>query len=192
MEEMAKRLEALRKEALCGRDPTSTDETLAALLSLAAGKRSILEIGAAECLTSIALRLATGAQVTAIELDRERAERARTNISAFRMEDGIHLIEGDAGDILPCLEEQFDLIFLDGPKAQYRRYFPDCKRLLAHGGVLVTDDVLLYGWVRGTPPKKRRMLIGHIREYLAVLESDPDFETEIREIGEGLAVSRKK
>ena len=86
---------------------------------------------------------------------------------------------------------EYDLIFLDGPKVQYRRYFPDCKRLLAAGGYLLSDDVLLFGWVRGEPPKKRRMLVEHIREYLALLTDDPDFETEILQLGEGLAVSRK-
>ena len=59
------------------------------------------------------------------------------------------------------------------------------------GGVLFSDDVLLFGWVRGEAPKKRRMLVEHIREYLQALESDPAFKTEILELGEGLAVSTR-
>lgn len=192
MEDWRAKLAKMRKAALSGRDPTCADATLEALLRLAEGAERILEIGAAECLTSIALRLSSGAEVTAIERDAARCGRGRENLRTFGTEDGIRLLEGDAGEILPCLEGQFDLIFLDGPKAQYRRYFPDCKRLLRRGGVLVSDDVLLFGWVRGEPPKKRKMLAEHLREYLTMLEGDPDFETEISEIGEGLAISRKK
>ncbi len=190
---MNSELFALREEAKRGRDPACADETLDCLLSLAVqiGAKEILEIGAAEGLTSIALLLAGAERVTAIEKDPARAARARENFVHFGVTAKTTLLEGDAGEILPCLGGTFDLIFLDGPKAQYLNYFPDCKRLLKEGGYLLSDDVLLFGWVRGEPPKKRRMLVEHIREYLDVLQSDPDFSTEIKEFGEGLAVSKK-
>ncbi len=193
MKELTARFLALREEAKKGRDPTCPDETLAILLSEAEriGARQILEIGAAEGLTSIALALKTHGQVTAIERDPERASAMRKNLGIFSAEGQVRVLEGDAGEILPLLGGEYDLIFLDGPKVQYLKYLPDCKRLLRKGGVLLSDDVLLFGWVRGEPPKKRRMLVEHIREYLAALEADPDFLTEILEVGEGLAVSTK-
>ncbi len=186
-------LSALREEAKKGRDPTCADETLSYILALAERiqAKHFLEIGAAEGLTSIALLLSGTAHVTAIERDPVRVRRARENFSRFGVSERVTLYEGDAGEILPLLSGEYDLIFLDGPKVQYIRYLPDCKRLLKRGGYLLSDDVLLYGWVRGEPPKKRRMLVEHIREYLDSLEKDPDFETKILELGEGLAVSRK-
>ncbi len=184
---------AQRERAKAGRDPACTDETLAFLLNEAEkiGAKTCLEIGAAEGLTSVALCLA-GRKVVCIEKDPLRARAARENFSRFRVEESVTLHEGDAGEILPLMEGQFDLIFLDGPKAQYKTYLPECKRLLRRGGALLSDDVLLFGWVRGEPPKKRRMLAVHLREYLSMLENDPDFETEILEIGEGLALSVRK
>ncbi len=181
----------LREEAKEGRDPTCADETLSLLLCAvrAAGGGRYLEIGAGEGLTAAYLSLATGARVTAVELDRVRATHARDLFA--KMHICGEILEGDAGEILPLLTGEYDVIFLDGPKAQYRRYFADCKRLLKRGGVLFSDDVLLYGWVRGEPPKKRRMLVEHIREYLALLEGDADFQTKYYEYGEGLAVSTK-
>ena len=178
-----------------GRDPTAADETLALLCDLVQKSRPerVLEIGAGEGLTSIALLLSGAARLTAIECDAERARRARENFAHFGLADRVTLIEDDAGRVLPALEEDgaYGLIFLDGPKAQYRRYFADCKRLLKRGGVLVSDDILLFGYVTGEPPKKRKMLAEHIREYIAMLQSDPAFETEILPFGEGVAVSRK-
>lgn len=193
IEELDGRLLALRRAAQEVRDPTAADETLAYLLRLLETRevKRILEIGAAEGLTSCALLSASEATLTAIEIDGKRAERARKHLGEFGFSSRAVLHEGDAGEILPLLQGEYDLIFLDGPKVQYRRYLPDCKRLLRVGGVLVSDDVLLFGWVRGEPPKKRKMLVEHLREYLKMLEEDADFKTEILPIAEGLAVSEK-
>lgn len=186
-------LSRLREEAKSSRDPTCADETLALLKRFAAEKKRYLEIGAAEGLTVCALLMENAdLHAVAIERDPARASRARENFSAFGVDGRIELFEGDAGAILPMVEGEFDVIFLDGPKAQYLKYLHDCKRLLKRGGALFSDDILLYGWVRGEPPKKRRMLVEHIRAYLSALENDPDFETQIFEYGEGLAVSVKR
>lgn len=189
------RLLALREEGKRGRDPTAADDTLAYILQTAETIRPdrILEIGCAEGLTSCAMLLSCGARLTAIELDGARAAKAREHFRLFGLEERVTLHEGDAGEILTMLEGEYGLIFLDGPKVQYLRYLPDCKRLLKRGGVLLSDDVLLYGWVSGEtePPKKRRMLVEHIREYLRALQDDPELRTEILPLGEGLAVSVK-
>lgn len=189
-------LARLREEAKAGRDPTAADETLALLTQTAeklAAKR-ILEIGTGTGLTAIALALRSCARITAVECDAARAAAARQNFAAFGVESRIFLIEDDAANVLSALEEDgaFDLIFLDGPKAQYVKYYADCKRLLRRGGYLFSDDILLFGYVTGEPPKKRKMLAEHLREYLRVLQSDAEMETAIYEYGEGLAVSRKK
>lgn len=192
--ELDGRLIVLREKAKEVRDPTAADETLGYILGLIEKKqpRRILEIGAAEGLTSCAMMLASRAELTAIELNPERAEQARKHFELFGLSERVTLHEGDAGEILPLLAGEYDLIFLDGPKVQYRKYLPDCKRLLSQGGYLLSDDILLFGWVRGEAPKKRKMLAEHIREYLRALEEDCELQTEILELGEGLAVSRKK
>lgn len=191
---MKKLIADLREKSKKGRDPTCADETLEMLLRAAQTRITgrYLEIGAAECLTSITIALETAFEVVAIEKDPMRCARAFEYIHMFDLDRRIRLYEGDAGNILPCLNGTFDIIFLDGPKAQYLRYLPECKRLLRSGGLLFSDDVLLYGWVNGEPPAKRRALIEHIREYLTALNADGDFTTEIYEYGEGLAVSKKK
>ena len=85
--------------------------------------------------------------------------------------------------------DHHDLIFLDCAKVQYRRFLPDCKRLLRAGGVLCADDVLLFP---DGVPKKRKMLARHIGEFLQALLSDADFAAQVLPVGKGLAVARKK
>lgn len=185
------KLAALRAQEKEERDPTCADETLEYMLNTAEtlGAERILEVGAGKGLTCIAFTLARPeARITAIERDAERAAVARENFAQFGVSGRVDFLEGDAAEILPMLNGSFDIIFLDAAKVQYRRFLPDCKRLLKEGGVLFSDDVLLFE--RGVPPK-RRMLAAHIAEYLDRLFADADLTTEILHCGMGLAVSRK-
>lgn len=188
---MNERLAALRAAAMEERDPTCSDDVLSVLLNEAerVGAKHILEIGTGRGLTSVALLLQSDACVTTIERDQARIAAARENFARFSVSDRVALLEGDAADILPCLEDVFDLIFLDAAKVQYRRFLPECKRLLRAGGVLCADDVLLFS--DGVPPK-RRMLAQHIGEFLHDLQADEAFTTTILPVGKGLAVARKE
>ena len=185
------RLAALRAAAMEERDPTCSDDVLSVLLNEAerVGAKHILEIGTGRGLTSVALLLQSDACVTTIERDQARIAAARENFALFGVSDRVTLLEGDAADILPCLEDVFDLIFLDAAKVQYRRFLPECKRLLRAGGVLCADDVLLFS--DGVPPK-RRMLAQHIVEFLQELQADGDFAAAVLPVGKGLAVARKE
>ena len=191
------RLAALRESAKSGLDPTAADETLNFLLALVRMKqpRRMLEIGSAEGLTSIALLSeCPSSQLVAIESDELRFSRAKENFVSFGVADRVTSLFGDAAQILPSLQGEFELIFLDGPKAQYVHYLPHLKRLLASGGALVADDVLLYGWVSGEvpPPPKRRSIAERLREYLEAVSADPDLITSVLELGEGVAFSVKR
>lgn len=185
---MNERLAALRAAALQERDPTASDDVLAVLLGETAriSAERVLEIGAGRGLTAIALLLSGVPSVTAIEREKGRIASARENFAAFGVSSRAELLEGDAADILPRLTGTYDLIFLDCAKVQYRRFLPECRRLLRVGGVLCADDVSLFA--DGVPPK-RRMLARHISEFLADLQADPAFTTQILPVGKGLAVA---
>lgn len=191
MNEKMQRLAALRAAALQERDPTASDDVLAVLLQQAERicAQRILEIGTGRGLTAVALLLGGAAHVTAIERDSARIFSARKNFAAFGVSARAELLEGDAADILPRLSGTYDLVFLDCAKVQYRRFLPDCKRLLRAGGVLCADDVLLFP---DGVPKKRKMLAQHIGEFLQALLSDADFAAQVLPVGRGLAVARKK
>ncbi len=191
------RILKMREELKDRRDPVCEDEVLNYLLMTvrALAPAEILEIGTAEGLSGAAMLLeAPSARLTTIETDEDRYLKAKENFAALGLSSRARCVLGDAADVLPALDGPFGLIFLDGPKAQYVHYLPDLKRLLREGGVLIADDVLLYGWVDGREPapKKRHSLVERIREYLVAVAEDETLITSVLDIGEGVAVSVKK
>ena len=191
------RIEKMRQELKDRRDPVCPDEVLQYLLLTVREvvPSQILEIGTAEGLSGAAMLFeAPNARLTTVEIDEDRHKKAKENFQEFGLSGRARCVLGDAADVLPALEGPFDLIFLDGPKAQYVHYLPDLKRLLRGGGVLIADDVLLYGWVDGRSPvpPKRHSLIDRIRDYLKAVSADEDFITSVLALGEGVAVSVKR
>lgn len=191
------RISKLREALKDRRNPVCEDEVLNYLLMTvrALAPAEILEIGTAEGLSGAAMLLeAPSARLTTIEADEDRYLKAKENFAALGLSSRARCVLGDAADVLPALDGPFGLIFLDGPKAQYVHYLPDLKRLLREGGVLIADDVLLYGWVDGREPapKKRHSLVERIREYLVAVAEDETLITSVLDIGEGVAVSVKK
>lgn len=187
----------VRERAFQAEIPVSDDETLSFLITLvnALKPEKILELGTAVGVSgAVMLENCARAHLTTIERDENFYNSAKQNFANFGLSDRVNLILGDAGEKMQSLGGEYDLIFLDCAKVQYVKYLPRLKKLLKKGGTLVADDVLLYGYVAGEveTPKKRRMLVEHIREYLRALETDQELETQILELGEGLAVSHKK
>ena len=160
--------------------------------------KNILEIGTAVGYS--ALLMLEGAKesfVTTIEKDEKRAQEAKVNFEKNGVKERVDLIVGDAGEVLPQLEDEgkeFDLIFLDGPKGQYLRYLPHLKKMLCKGGLLVADNVLLHGWVKGEEfvKHKHRSMVVNLRKFLKALEEDCDFDSKLLEIEDGMTISRKK
>ncbi len=190
-------LQQLRAQARTVRDPTAADGTLAVLLRLARElpARRVLEIGTGEGCTALALLQADPQlSLVTVESDAERYAAACAHFTRFGVSGRVNALFGDAAEVLNGLQGPFDLIFLDGPKAQYVHWLPRLKGLLRIGGVLAADDVLLYGWVDGSVPVpyKRRSIAARLGEYLAAAEADEELETLVLRVGEGLAVSRKR
>ena len=160
--------------------------------------KNILEIGTAVGYSALLmLEGAKDAFITTIEKDNERAQQAMTNFEKNGVKERVDLIVGDAGEVLPQLEDEgkeFDLIFLDGPKGQYLRYLPHLKKMLCKGGLLVADNVLLHGWVKGEEfvKHKHRSMVVNLRKFLKALEEDCDFDSKLLEIEDGITISRKK
>ena len=190
-------IKKLRESAFKREIPTSDDETLCVLLTLvkAIKPRNILELGTATGISGIAmLKACPETKLTTVEKSEEFFREAVQNFKDAGVGNRVTAILGDAGEEILKLEKgSFDLIFLDCAKVQYIKYLPALKALLKDGGTLIADDILLFGYVTGEAeiPKKRKMLVEHIKEYIAAIKADKDFTTSILNVGNGLAVSVK-
>ena len=127
--------------------PISQPESIRLLeiiIKIANAKR-ILEVGSAIGYSAIRMSKATDGCVTTIELSDEMANIAEENIKKAGLSEKITLIRGDGREVIPKIEGEFDLIFIDAAKGQYQEFFNEAKRLLRVGGILVSDNVLFKG-----------------------------------------------
>lgn len=112
---------------------------LGVLAGTARGGR-ILEVGCGLGLTAIALARGMGTgRVDTIEREREHATLAARNFSRARVSRRVHILEGDAGSILPTLRGTYDLVLEDAAYATTPRYYDDLVRLTRHGGLLLWE-----------------------------------------------------
>ena len=158
---------------------------------------SILEVGTAVGYSAIyMLQYAPkDASIVTIEYDRSRISRAKENFKKADAEDRITLLEGDATDILPTLEGTFDWIFLDAAKAQYIVWLPELLRLLAPQGILLADNIIQEMDTlqsRFAVRRRDRTIHKRMREFLHAITHDPMLETDMLQVGDGIAVSVKR
>ena len=192
-------LERIEAEALAARVPIIRKETQSFLKTLLVmhKPRKVLEIGTAVGFSALLMSayLPEGGHITTIENYEKRIPIARENFRQAGKEGVISLIQGDALAVMKELTEAYDLIFMDAAKGQYIHYLPEAVRLLAPGGVLVSDNVLQGGDVlesRFAVERRDRTIHSPMREYLYELKHHDQLQTSILPLGDGVALSVRK
>lgn len=190
-------LEKIKQKALEDHIPIIMDDTLEVVAKILQEVKPsrILEIGTAVGYSAICFSeyLQPNGRIDTIERDEERARQARKNIKKVEVEDKIRIYEGDAVEILPTLQESYDVVFIDAAKGKYPFFLSQAIRMSHKGTVIIADNVLYKGYVMGDYNKhKQRTAVRNLREYIANITNDTNLETEILEVGDGLAISKKK
>ena len=163
----------------------------------------ILEIGTAVGYSALFLADNAGSvkTITTIENDPQRAGEARENIRDYLQQreepdaPSIELLEADAVSEIGKLTDTYDLIFLDGPKAQYIVMLPQLLQLLKEGGVLLADNVLQDGDLidsRYVTPRRQRTIHERMREFIWAVMHRDNLESTVLTIGDGVTLSIKK
>ena len=156
--------------------------------------KKILEIGTAIGYSTIQFaKTSPDVKVTSIELDIDRFIKARQNVEDCNLQDRITLINENALDTQ--LDDKFDLIFIDGPKAQYIKFFEKYKNNLNPNGVIISDNLFFHGMVEDltlTHNYSTIKLVKKIRKYIDFLKNNQEFTTEFYELGDGISVSSPK
>lgn len=191
-------LDRIEQEALQGGEPiirAQTQGLLRFLLALHAPK-SILEVGCAVGFSALLMSeyAPAGCHITTIEKVGRRILKARENFRRAGREDAVTLLEGDAADILKELTGSYDMIFMDAAKGQYLHFLPDVLRLLAPGGLLVSDNVLQDGEIlesRFAVERRDRTIHSRMREYLFALTHSEALTTVVLPVGDGVTISVK-
>src|SRR5699024_11012140 len=102
-------------------------------------------------------------------------------------------IIGNAIEIMPTLTTKYDIIFIDAAKGKYPIFLKASIRLLNTNGIIIADNVLYKGYVLGEYNKhKQRTAVTNLREYIKLVTEDKNLETKILDIGDGIAITRKK
>lgn len=159
--------------------------------------QSILEVGTAVGFSALLMSEYAPAhcKITTIEKYEKRIPVAEDNFRRAGREEQITLLAGDAADILRDMEGSYDFIFMDAAKGQYLNFLPDILRLMAPGGLLVSDNVLQDGDIlesRFAVTRRNRTIHARMREYLYLLTHNPQLETCIVPVGDGVTLSTKK
>lgn len=107
---------------------------------------------------------------------------------------------GDAHETFERYAGDFDVVLLDHDKASYREAYEQARDRISPGGLLVADNAMistsldfdaLTEYVTGGDPEFPNDGTRGVAEYLVSVRDDPDFETVVFPIGEGVAVSRR-
>ena len=134
-------------------------------------------------------------EITTIENYEKRIPIAKENFAKAGRDQMITLLEGDAAEVLKTLQEPYDFIFMDAAKGQYIHFFDDVLRLLAEGGILVSDNVLQDGDIiesHYAVTRRNRTIHKRMREYLYELTHNEQLTTAVLPVGDGVTVSVKK
>lgn len=190
-------LKKIKKEALSEHIPIIMDETLNTIQEIIGDKKleKILEIGTAVGYSAICYTqfLTENGRIDTIEIDHERVQKANENIKKAEVDKKITILEGDALEVLPKLNEKYDMIFIDASKGKYPRFLEYAIRLSKVGTIILADNILYKGYVMGDYNKhKQRTAVRNLREYIKLVTESPMLETKILEVGDGLAVTKVK
>ena len=191
------KLNRIKQKALEEHIPIIMDDTLEVIANylIKMKPERILEIGTAVGYSAICFSkyLNEDGMIDTIERDEERIKEAKVNIKNMDLENKIHIYEGDAVEILPTLNEKYDAVFIDAAKGKYPFFLKEALRMIKPNGIIFADNILYKGYVMSDYNKhKQRTAVRNLREYIKEISENPNLETEILEVGDGLAVSRIK
>ena len=185
----------MKEKALQNHIPIIMDDTLEKIKEILKKEspKKILEIGTAVGYSATCFAMYTDDDCTidTIELDEERAKEAIQNVKKIGVDRKINIMIGNAVDILPMLNNEYDIIFIDAAKSKYSIFLFEGMRLIKNGGIILADNVLYKGYVMSDYNKhKQRTAVRHLREYIKEITENPNLETEILEIGDGLSITK--
>jgi predicted O-methyltransferase YrrM len=138
----------------------------------------VLEVGASRGYSSVWLGAGVrylGGHLTSLERDPRKIEAWRANIAEAGLEEWADLVEGDAEETIPGIDDVFDIVFLDAEKENYEQLFRAARRKVEPGALVVADNVLSHA--------------DTLAAYVAARQADPTLESVTVPLDRGLELS---
>jgi len=138
----------------------------------------VLEIGGSRGYSTIWLGAGVrqlGGRVLSVENDPHKIEAWRANVLEAGLEDWVDLVEGDAKELVPAINDVFDVVFLDAEKEDYEELFGLARRKLEPGALVVADNVISHQET--------------LAAYSRARQSDPTVESVTVPLDRGLELS---
>ncbi|MBW7995075.1 MAG: O-methyltransferase [Candidatus Glassbacteria bacterium] len=146
------------------------------------GIKNALEVGTSNGLSAIWIALGlreTGGKLTTLEIDPNKVKLAGENFAKAGVSELITIVEGDALAELPKLTGEFDLVFLDAAKGQYKGYLDAVWDRIPSGGIIVAHNAI--------------QMADAMRDYLDFVQNHPELQTVmLNTSGDGVALSYRK
>lgn len=162
------------------------------MLSLMIKPKNILEVGTFTGYSGICLSegLQEGGKLITIDVNAELEEMVRKYFKLAGAENKIDYRIGNAMQIIPLLNEKFDLVFIDADKENYSNYYDLVFDKVNTGGYIIADNVLWSGKVTA-PKEKMDKDTRAILSYSEKIHADSRVENVLFPVRDGLLVARK-
>lgn len=194
---MNKKIQSIHDEARKNHIPIMKDDGMDFLLTYIQEHeniRDILEIGTAVGYSSINMaNIRWDNQIDTLEINESLYQQALVNIQQEGLTDRIHVYLCDGA--MFETDKIYDLIFIDAAKSQYRRYLEHFMKNSVSGTVFIFDNLNFHGIVDDESLSHNRstiQMVHKIKKFREHLLQDDRFETAFYEIGDGIAVAKRK
>lgn len=151
----------------------------------------ILEIGTYTGYSALCLAegLTPNGKLVTIDINEELASRVRGYFAESPYSHQIHYLLGDAMELIPALNEKWDIVFIDADKHNYINYYHLVFPMVKVGGYIIADNVLWSGKVIDPSQHDKDTLL--LREYNQLVHQDNRVEEVLFPIRDGLMIARK-
>jgi len=131
-------------------------------------------------------------KVITIEPNDEMISLSENFLAKLGLREKVKIIKNKALEVLPDLQDEFDLIYLDAVKEEYADYLKLCVPLLRVGGVVIADNLLWGGQVAGDikNPKQEKSTLA-LREFNQKFVNHPQLKAQVLSVGDGLGYGVK-
>jgi len=163
------------------------------MITLLLNPNVILEIGTYTGYSGICMArgLRKGGKLITLDINDELEHMVRGFFQASGLSDQIDYRLGPALDLIPQLEETFDMVFIDADKANYKNYYEAVIDKVNPGGIILADNVLWSGKVLITPGQKIDKDTQILLDYNEMVQKDPRVENVLLPIRDGIMMARK-